>query len=283
MFSNLSGWTPGWADRRVRPRTDGSSPRRTRADQRPHVPVSPSGPDVSGSTRRFLAARLREHRRSAGTRWPRLTADRQALPTPAYRYRTEAVDRRASLAPTPAAAVRAASTRAFAPWTVPCCRSTGCTSRPEAGVIAANRPFPTGKYPEHGVHVQVLADPVGRLLWARPPCPAPSMTFGRPAATALSMPWPQRAFPAGRTRHTAVPGARSEPLPGPVGDSLRRPAGGQPIPHEDPRPRRAGRRPPHVLAHPGQAPLFDHPGHRPRPGRPLPASGRPRQRTENAH
>jgi hypothetical protein len=74
-------------------------------------------------------------RRELGTRWRRLSAGRQALPTlvhlrnghpyaqlatgfgigttTAYRYVTEAVDLLAALAPTLADAVRAASTKAF--------------------------------------------------------------------------------------------------------------------------------------------------------------------------
>ncbi|GGT63272.1 hypothetical protein GCM10010207_73420 [Streptomyces atratus] len=43
--------------------------------------VYPSGVDVSGSALRFLAARLKEHRRALGTRWRRLSAGRQALLT----------------------------------------------------------------------------------------------------------------------------------------------------------------------------------------------------------
>ena len=38
--------------------------------------VYPSGVDVSSSAPRFLAARLREHRRARGTRWRRLNAGR---------------------------------------------------------------------------------------------------------------------------------------------------------------------------------------------------------------
>lgn len=97
--------------------------------------VYPSGVDVSSSALRFLAARLREHRRAPGTRWRRLNAGRQALLTLAYlrngqpyaqlaagfgigtttdyRYITEAVNLLAALAPTLTEAVRAASTKAY--------------------------------------------------------------------------------------------------------------------------------------------------------------------------
>ena len=32
-----------------------------------------------------------------------------------------------------------------------------------------DRPFYSGKHKRHGVNVQVLADPAGRLVWASPP------------------------------------------------------------------------------------------------------------------
>lgn len=37
--------------------------------------------------------------------------------------------------------------------------------------IAADRPFYSGKHRKHGMNVQVLADPLGRLLWASPAPP----------------------------------------------------------------------------------------------------------------
>ncbi|MFJ6866444.1 transposase family protein, partial [Streptomyces termitum] len=37
--------------------------------------------------------------------------------------------------------------------------------------IAADRPFRSGKHKKHGMNVQVLADPFGRLLWASPALP----------------------------------------------------------------------------------------------------------------
>ncbi len=37
--------------------------------------------------------------------------------------------------------------------------------------IAADRPFYSGKHQKHGMNVQVLADPFGRLLWASPALP----------------------------------------------------------------------------------------------------------------
>jgi hypothetical protein len=37
--------------------------------------------------------------------------------------------------------------------------------------IAADRPFYSGKHQKHGMNVQVIADPHGRLLWASPALP----------------------------------------------------------------------------------------------------------------
>ncbi|WP_109006112.1 IS5 family transposase [Streptomyces rishiriensis] len=143
--------------------------------------VYPSGVDVSTSALRFLAARLREHRRALGSRWRRLNAGRQALlalahlrngqpyaqlaagfgigTTTAYRYITEAVNLLAALAPTLAEAVRAASKKA--------CVILDGTLLP-IDRIAADRPFYSGKHKKHGMNVQVMADPKGRLVWASP-------------------------------------------------------------------------------------------------------------------
>ncbi|MFC7895484.1 transposase family protein [Streptomyces sp. NPDC057381] len=144
--------------------------------------VYPSGVDVSSSALRFLSARLRRHRQELGTRWRRLNPGRQALltlahlrnghpyaqlatafgvgTTTAYRYVTEAVELLAALAPT--LAVRASSTKAF----VLLDGTLLPTDR-----IAADRPFYSGRHRKHGMNLQVLADPSGRLQWASPALP----------------------------------------------------------------------------------------------------------------
>ncbi|NEW71102.1 transposase family protein [Streptomyces rhizosphaericus] len=146
--------------------------------------VYPSGVDVPSSTLRFLSAQLRRHRRELGTRWRRLNPGRQALftlahlrnghpyaqlaagfgigTTTAYRYVAEAVELLAALAPTLAEAARTASTKAFA--------LLDGTLLP-IDRIAADRPFYSGKHKKHGMNVQVLADPSGRLLRASPVLP----------------------------------------------------------------------------------------------------------------
>ncbi|MCP9985820.1 MULTISPECIES: IS5/IS1182 family transposase [Streptomyces] len=146
--------------------------------------VYPSGVDVSSSALRFLSARLRQHRRVIGSRWRRLSPGRQALlalahlrmghtyaqlaagfgvgTTTAYRYATEAVELLADLAPTLANAIRTAATKAFV--------ILDGTLLP-IDRIAADRPFYSGKHKKHGMNVQVLTDPMGRLLWASPALP----------------------------------------------------------------------------------------------------------------
>ncbi|MCC9708463.1 IS5 family transposase [Streptomyces sp. MNU76] len=141
--------------------------------------VYSSGLDVSSSALRFLSAKLRRHRQERGTRWRRLSPGRQALltlahlrnghpyaqlaagfgigTTTAYRYIAEAVDMLAALAPSLAEAARTASTKAFV--------LLDGTLLP-IDRIAADRPFYSGKHKKHGMNVQILADPSGRLLWA---------------------------------------------------------------------------------------------------------------------
>lgn len=82
--------------------------------------------------------------------------------TTAYRYVTEAVELLAALAPTLTAAIRAASPKAFV--------ILDGTLLP-IDRIAADRPFYSGKHKKHGMNVQVLTDPFGRLLWASPALP----------------------------------------------------------------------------------------------------------------
>jgi hypothetical protein len=148
------------------------------------VLVYPSGLDVSSSSLRYLSARLRANRRERGTRWRRVSVGRQALlvlahlrsghtyaqlaagfgvgTTTAYRYIAEAVDVLAALAPTLAEAMKTASTKAF----VILDGTLLPTDR-----IAADRPFYSGKHKKHGMNVQVITDPAGRLLWASPALP----------------------------------------------------------------------------------------------------------------
>ncbi|MGW2328451.1 transposase family protein [Streptomyces sp. NPDC001700] len=146
--------------------------------------VYPAGVDLSTSALRFLARELTARRLAQGTRWRRLAAGRQALlvlahlrcghtyaqpaagfgvgTTTAYRYIAEAADILAALAPTLAEAVRTASGKAFV--------ILDGTLLP-IDRIPADRSFCSGKHKKHGMNVQVIADPAGRLLWASPALP----------------------------------------------------------------------------------------------------------------
>ncbi len=259
--------------------------------------VYPSGVDVSSSALRFLSAKLRRRRQELGTRWRRLSAGRQALltlahlrnghpyaqlaagfgigTTTAYRYITEAVEILAALAPTLAEAVRTASSKAFV--------LLDGTLLP-IDRIAADRPYYSGKHKRHGMNVQVLADPS--------PC-RPSMRCqprrgrrrchgSRAARTSWTAPGKTGEAHSSRPK----PGCRRygpHPVLGAVGDPVHRSAGGEPVPREDPRTRRAGHGHPQVLASPSQDPMLDHPDHQPHPSRPHPAFGQLRPMMEKPH
>ncbi|MEU0038432.1 transposase family protein [Streptomyces sp. NPDC006333] len=141
--------------------------------------VYPSSIDLSSRTLRYLTGQLAGRRGEIGTRWRRLAAGRQAVLALAhlrcgdtyaqlaagfsigiatvYRYISEAVEVLTALAPTLPEAMATARTKAF----VILDGTLLPTDR-----IAANTPHPSGKHKRHGVNVQVLADPFGRLLWA---------------------------------------------------------------------------------------------------------------------
>ena len=146
--------------------------------------VYPAGIDLSSSTLRRVARLISAHRRSIGSRWRRLIPSRQALLVLAhlrcgdtyarlaagfrigvatvYRYIRETVDLLAHLAPTLRDAVEVARAKAFV--------ILDGTLLP-IDRIAADRPYYSGKHKRHGMNVQVLADPLGRLIWASPALP----------------------------------------------------------------------------------------------------------------
>ncbi|MDQ0798162.1 hypothetical protein QFZ58_006650 [Streptomyces sp. B1I3] len=148
------------------------------------VLVYPSSIDLSGRTLRFLTGRLAARRQDIGTRWRRLPAARQALLALAhlrcgdtyaqlasgfgigiatvYRYIREAVEALAVLAPSLAEAMRTIRQKAFV--------ILDGTLLP-IDRIAADTPYYSGKHKRHGMNVQVLTDPFGRLLWVSPALP----------------------------------------------------------------------------------------------------------------
>jgi hypothetical protein len=65
--------------RREKLLVDGFTTKIARSTRSFFVPVYPVGLDLSSAAVRFLADRLRTHRRMLGSRWRRLTCGRQAL------------------------------------------------------------------------------------------------------------------------------------------------------------------------------------------------------------
>ncbi|MCL7493176.1 transposase family protein [Streptomyces sp. MCA2] len=146
--------------------------------------VYPSAIELSSQSLRFLAQHLTHRRRELGTRWRKLPAGQQALLSLAhlrcgdtyaqlaagfgvgvatvYRYIHEAVTVLAAVAPTLEQAVTAASAKAFV--------ILDGTLLP-IDRIAVDRPFYSGKHRKHGMNVQVITAPFGRLIWASPALP----------------------------------------------------------------------------------------------------------------
>ncbi|MFZ3566839.1 transposase family protein [Streptomyces sp. BH097] len=151
---------------------------------RQELPCYPSSIDSSTRTLRFLSGQLTARRRDIGTRWRRLSVARQALLTLAhlrrgntyaqlaagfgigiatvYRCIREAIEVLAALAPPLTEAMNTILTKAFV--------ILDGTLLP-IDRIAADTPYYSGKHKRHGMNVQVLTDPFGRLLWASPALP----------------------------------------------------------------------------------------------------------------
>ncbi|MGW1848729.1 transposase family protein [Streptomyces sp. NPDC001966] len=165
--------------------------------------VYPSGIDLSSRTLQHLSGLLAGHRRRIGSRWRRLTCGRQAVLVLAHLrcgdtyarlaagfrvgiatvhlYIRKAVDLLAALAPTLDQAIATVRKKAYVilhGTVLPIDR------------IAADGPYYSGKKKHHGMNVQVLADPAGRLIWASDALPGAvhdltaARTHGIPAALA---------------------------------------------------------------------------------------------------
>ncbi|MFG1751517.1 transposase family protein [Streptosporangium sandarakinum] len=139
---------------------------------------------LSSHTLVRLAALIRAHRAHRWSRWRRLGPGQQALlvlahlrngdtyarlasgfaigTTTAWRYVREAVDLLALLADDVHAAVRKASRLAYV--------ILDGTLLP-IDRLADDAPYYSGKHHRHGVNVQFLADPAGRLVWTSPALP----------------------------------------------------------------------------------------------------------------
>ena len=141
----------------------------------------PSGMTVSTRALGMLADVLRHQRRERATRWRKLTAGRQTLLVVAhlrkgetyaelacgfrigtstvYRYLRGAIGLLAELAPTLAQAIEVAVGKAYVIL-------DGSLLRIDRVGMASgyDRALYSGKHKCHGLNVQVLADPVGRLV-----------------------------------------------------------------------------------------------------------------------
>ena len=155
----------------------------------------PSGMTVSNRALIMLADLLRAHRTQLRTRWRRLDAGQQALlivahlrkgetyadlacgfaigTSTVYRYLREALELLAAMAPTLAEAIDVARGKAFVilDGTLLRIDRVGMTG-------GRDRPYYSGKHKVHGLNVQVLADPAGRLIWISPPLPGARHDMG---------------------------------------------------------------------------------------------------------
>jgi hypothetical protein len=159
------------------------------------VPSYPAGITVSNHALITVSDALRQRRTLVGTRWRRLSAGQQALLVVAYlrkgetyadlatgfgigtttvfRYLREALDVLAALAPSLQQAMLVASGKAFViidGTLLPIDRVGMASGR--------DRPYYSGKHKQHGVNVQVLADPAGRLIWASAALPGARHDMG---------------------------------------------------------------------------------------------------------
>ena len=155
----------------------------------------PSGMTVSSRALGVLSDALRAQRNQRRTRWRKLSPGRQALLVVAhlrkgetyadlacgfrigtstvYRYIREALELLAAMAPTLAQAIEVARRKAFVilDGTLLRIDRVGMTS-------GYDRAFYSGKHKAHGLNVQVVADPIGRLVWISPPLPGARHDMG---------------------------------------------------------------------------------------------------------
>jgi hypothetical protein len=159
------------------------------------VPSYPAGITVSNHALIRLSDALRHQRAAVGTRWRRLSTGEQALlvvahlrkgetyadlaagfaigTTTAFRYIREALAVLAALAPSLRDAVTVAIRKAFVIL-------DGTLLRIDRVGMGSgrDRPYYSGKHKAHGVNVQVIADPAGRLVWASPALPGARHDMG---------------------------------------------------------------------------------------------------------
>ena len=116
----------------------------------------PSGMTVSSRALGVLSDALRAQRNQRRTRWRKLSPGRQALLVVAHLRKGETY---ADLA------------CGFLDGTLLRIDRVGMTS-------GYGRAFNSGKHKAHGLNVQVVADPIGRLVWISPPLPGARHDMG---------------------------------------------------------------------------------------------------------
>lgn len=148
------------------------------------MPVYPAYVEVSTPQLRLLTQLLREQRRGLGGRPRALTAGRQALLVlarlrnndtytrlakgfgiglaTAHRYVTEAVGLLAAKAPTLEEALKTASRKAFVTLDGTLVPMDRIRARPRGN----DRDYFSGKIGSHAMNVQVIAGPLGEVIWA---------------------------------------------------------------------------------------------------------------------
>ncbi|ALE84535.1 IS5/IS1182 family transposase [Pseudonocardia sp. HH130629-09] len=155
----------------------------------------PSALSVSTRALITLTNALQRSRNQRGTRWRRLPIGRHALlalahlrkgetypdlaagfgvgTTTAFRYIREAIDVLAAAAPNLTEAIAVARRKAFVIL-------DGTLLRIDRVAMASgcDRPYYSGKWKCHGMNVQVISDPAGRLVWAAPALPGARHDMG---------------------------------------------------------------------------------------------------------
>jgi hypothetical protein len=144
----------------------------------------PASIPLSTRSLTHLTSLITQHRTSIGSRWRRLPAGRQALLVLAHlrngdtlarltagfgigistvwRYLREGIDLLAAAADSLQQVMARVAALAYAIL-------DGTLIAIDR--VAEDRPYYCGKHKRHGVNVQVLADPAGRLVWASPALP----------------------------------------------------------------------------------------------------------------
>ncbi|MES9542922.1 transposase family protein [Actinomadura sp. NPDC000600] len=142
--------------------------------------------DLSPATRAFVAELIAGHRDRIGSRWRALKPGRQALLVlvhlrcnetfarlaaafgvglaTAHRYVTEVIALLAERAPDLREAMRIAARKAYVIL-------DGTLASIDRLSGAGDRLYYSGKHHRHGVNIQFLTDPHGRLIWASPVLP----------------------------------------------------------------------------------------------------------------